>query len=280
MRPMPRRTGLVVDAPRARFDVICAGEALALWNAVGMQPRLRPGGGAVNAAFALARRGLRVGLATVVADDTFGRTLTSRLAAAGVDIGGVVLAAPRTDLVVVHGTGTAGEVVSYRDDEKPVTVPAGWSSEVLLLSGLSPVVAEAAALCKAARAARRAGTIVVVDVNARWQVWAGRDSRAIRMLLREADVVRCSARDLATLHLDVADVRASSRREAVLVLTSELGDAIASGPFGEVTVRATGPRSIEEGDALTAGVCAALARAGTPGEDRADLWRRALAPSP
>ena len=267
----------MLDAPRERFDVICAGEALALWNGIGLQPRLRPGGGAVNAAFSLARRGLRVGLATVVSDDSFGRALRSRLEAAGVGVAGVVLARPRADLVVVQGTGTAGELVSYREDEKPVDVPDGWSSDVLLLSGLSPVVAEAAALCKAARAARRAGTIVVVDINARWQVWAGRDARAIRMLLREADVVRCSARDLATLHLDVGDVRAASRRDAVLVVTGELGDAIATGPFGEVTVPATGsPRSIEEGDALTAGVCAALARAGSPGDDRADLWHRAL----
>lgn len=210
-------------------------------------------------------------------DDSFGRALTARLEAAGVDVGGVVLAAPRNDLVVVRGTGTTGDVVSYGNEERPVSVPDGWSSDVLLVSGLSPVVAEAAALCRAARAARRAGTMVVVDVNARWQVWAGRDARAIRMVLREADVVRCSARDLATLHLDVAEVRASSRRDAVLVVTGELGDAIATGPFGEVTVRATAPRSIEDGDALTAGVCAALAGAGALGEDRTDLWRRALA---
>jgi len=35
--------------------------------------RLRPGGGAVNVALALARQGLRVGLSTVLADDEFGQ---------------------------------------------------------------------------------------------------------------------------------------------------------------------------------------------------------------
>ncbi len=57
----------------AAFDVVCAGEAL--WDftsALGSgvpSPRFRAGGGAVNAAVALARGGLRVGLAAVVADD-------------------------------------------------------------------------------------------------------------------------------------------------------------------------------------------------------------------
>ncbi|MEO6576004.1 MAG: PfkB family carbohydrate kinase, partial [Polyangiaceae bacterium] len=71
----------VVD-PRARgFDVICAGEAL--WKleerdapfAIEPTLRLRPGGGAVNAALTLARQGLHVGLATVLGDDSFGRAL-------------------------------------------------------------------------------------------------------------------------------------------------------------------------------------------------------------
>lgn len=274
-------------SPARSFDVICAGEAL--WNVVApggdlftrsASVRFRPGGGALNAALALARSGLRVGLATAIGDDTFGRALFDRVAAAGVDVGGVSsLAPPRTGLVFVEGTGAAREIVSHREEERPIAIPAGWSSQVLLLSGLSPVVSHGAALCKAARAARRAGSIVVIDVNARRLVWGGHDSRATRTVLHEADVVRCSAEDLAVLHMDVATVRAALRKTAVLVASNGAGGAWAAGPFGEVAEaprKTAALRPLGSGDAFTAAICAELARAGQVGEGRGDFWQRAL----
>lgn len=278
---------MILEAPTARrFDVICAGEALwsltALGGAVFAGPaalRFRPGGGAANAAVALSQSGLRVGLAAALGDDRFGRALVQKIAAAGVDVGGVVLAPARAGIVFIAAAGAAGEVISRGEEEQPIAVPEGWSSRVLLLSGLSPVVAQGAALCKAARAARRAGTMVVIDVNARRHVWAGRDPRAIQAALREADVVRCSAEDLAALRVDAATVRAALRPGAVLVTSNAAGAAWASGPFGEIAeaprewaaLRARG-----SGDAFTAAICAELARAGEPGGDRGDLWGRAL----
>src|SRR5689334_10929886 len=90
----------VVD-PRPRgFDVICAGEAV-----LNMAQRdgliFRPEGGAINAALALARQGLRIGLASVLSDDTSGRAILAKVAASGVDIGGVELARPSSGLVFV-----------------------------------------------------------------------------------------------------------------------------------------------------------------------------------
>ena len=196
------------------FDVVCAGEAL--WRLAEGEDalRLRPGGGAVKAAFALARQGLRVGLATVLADDVAGRELVAKLAARGIDVGGVELAQRSSGIVLTEGRGGARQVVSFREEEQPIAIPAGWTSQVLLLSGMSPVVSHGAALCKAARAARRAGTVVVVDVNASWHLWKGRDPRNIRMVLREADVVWCSAEDLFGLDLDVASLQAALRPSA------------------------------------------------------------------
>jgi 2-dehydro-3-deoxygluconokinase len=281
LAPMRRETRVVLGARARSFDVICAGEALWKLTAPGgalftksAALRFRPGGGAVHAALALAQAGLRVGLATALGDDTFGRALLDRIAAAGVDVSGVTLAPPRTGLVFVEGTGTARQVVSYREEEPPVAVPAGWSSQVLLLSGLSPVLSHGAAVCKAARAARRAGSIVVVDVNARQHLWAGHDQRAIRMVLREADVVRCSAADLAVLGVDAATVRAALRKTAVLVVSNGTGDAWATGPFGEVAQapRATAAlRPMGAGDLFTAAICAELAHAGNAGESRIEL---------
>jgi sugar/nucleoside kinase (ribokinase family) len=273
-----------MNAPPGNFDVICAGEAR--WDlrapraAATDAARLRPGGGAVSAALALARRGLRVGLSTSVSDDTFGRALRKRIAASGVDVGGVTLAPPSEGLVFVEGEGASRQVLSFREVEMPMAIPAGWTSQVLLLSGLSPVVSYAASLCKAARAARRAGTLVVIDINARRHAWAGRDPRAILMLLREADVVRCSAGDCAALGVDVDAVRASLRPNAVLVGSNRAGDVWAAGPFGEVA--RPRPKDVAlsartgAGDAFTAAVCAELARAGHAGPAHVELWDRAL----
>ncbi len=255
--------------------MVCAGDALL--NAAERDGGFRPGGGAINAALALAGQGLRVGLASVLSDDIGGRALLAQVAASGVDIGGVQRAKPRSDLVFVKGG--ARQVVSFHEVEQPISVPEAWSSQVLLLSGMSPVVSHGAALCKAARAARRDGTIVVVDVNADWHRWKGRDSRAIRMVLREADVVSCSAQDLFGLNMDVPTLRGALRATAVLVLSDGAGRASATGPFGEVAHaldQAALFASLGESDAFSAAICSELARAGHTDEGGGALWARAL----
>jgi sugar/nucleoside kinase (ribokinase family) len=276
----------LLKPPQARsFDVICAGEAL--WSITGQggvfstsaSLRFQPAGGAVNAAFALAQTDLRVGLATALGDDSFGRALLGRIIKAGIDAGGVTLAPPGAGLVFVAGGGTGRQIVPFREEERPVEVPEAWSAQVLLLSGLSPVVSHGGALCKAARAARRAGSIVVVDINARRHVWAGRDPRAIRMVLREADVARCSLDDLEALGVPVEDVRSALRPSAVLVVSNGAGSTWATGPFGKIALAPPQRvllRAAGSGDAFTAAICAELARAGTPGEGREELWDRAL----
>jgi 2-dehydro-3-deoxygluconokinase len=269
------------------FDVVCAGEALwdltvprAFSPAQAAPMRFRAGGAAVNTALALAQKGLRVGLAAAIADDTLGRALCAKVAAAGVDVGGVALGRQSAGLVLVQSTGAARRIVAKQaDDVLPVTVPRAWEAQVLLLSGLTPALPHAAGLCKAARAARRAGTIIVVDVNARWRLWAGRDPRASRAVLHEADVVRCSIGDLTALVTDEASIRGAMRESAALVLTSSAGPARVTGPFGEI---AQAPRVVVTtdptgaGDAFTAAICAELARAGDYRPDDVELWTRVL----
>ncbi len=284
------------DAPRGRsvlpvlprnFEVICAGEAVwnvaapgAAFSPAGSPLRFTPGGGAVRTSLALAQHGVRVGLAAAFADDSFGRTLRERVAGAGVDVGAVVLTPPQSNLVFVDGFGASQQVVAFREEEQPLSVPEAWSSQVLLLSGLSPALTYGAALCKAARAARRAGSVVVVDANARRHVWNGRDSRAIRALLKEVDVARFSVEDLRALFLDEATVRGLLRPSAVLLLRTGTGETLATGPFGEIAWGGRGEgallRAIGAGDRFTAGVCAELARAGNPGEHSVAVWERAL----
>jgi sugar/nucleoside kinase (ribokinase family) len=269
------------------FDVVCAGEALWDFTAPGgFSPaqaaplRFRAGGAAVNTALALAKCGLRVGLAAAIADDTLGRALCAKVAAAGVDIGGVALGPQSPGVLLVQSAGASPRVVANQaEDVLPVAVPRAWQAQLLLLSGLTPALPHAAGLCKAARAARRAGAIIVVDVNARWRLWAGRDARASRAVLHEADVVRCSTGDLAALGTDEAAIRTAMRKSAALVLTSGAGAARVIGPFGELarapqTVLAADPTGA--GDAFTAAICVELARAGQYRPDDIELWDRAL----
>jgi sugar/nucleoside kinase (ribokinase family) len=267
--------------------VICAGEAL--W-AIALQGgarrsaaaplRFQPSGGAVNAALALVGAGVHVGLAAALADDTSGRALVARLSAAGVDTGGVALSRVPPGLVVVDEIDGGSRVLAHRAaDHLPVAIPAAWSSQVLLLSGLSPALAPMAALCKAARAARRAGALVVVDVNARREVWASHDPRVIRAILGEASIVRCSSADLAAMQCGPDALRAAMRRGATLVTTDGAGVAVASGPFGEVArpPEVVAPSRLPgAGDAFTAAICAELVRAGDRVEEQAETWDRAL----
>jgi 2-dehydro-3-deoxygluconokinase len=276
-----------LDRAQARtFDVIATGEATTNLTAPGgvssttsSALHFRPGGGAVTAALAMARAGLRVGLVTSLADDAFGRRVRARALHAGIDVGGVAVSRPRAGLVVLEGAGAAREIVPYRDEEVSLAVPDGWSAAVLLVAALSPVVAVGAALCKAARAARRRHATVVVDVHARWHLWAGRDPRAIHMVLREADVVHATTHDLAALGVDAEALRKMLRSEAVLVVTGATGEARATGPFGAVARGPLGPPSVapdRAGAPFAAAICAELASVGAIGVHRSDVWERAF----
>jgi sugar/nucleoside kinase (ribokinase family) len=285
---MLRERPLKTYPKRASFDVICAGEAHwrlhgASISAGSTEPLdFRAGGGALYTALRLREWGLHVGLATVIEDDSFGRELVERIALRGIDVGGVSFTHGRSELVVVEKTARSHEVVSFREFDSALEVPDAWSARVLLLAGLSPVVPYAAALCKAARAARRQGTPVVVAIDARRGLWRDRDPRAVRMVLREADVARCTDEDLEVLGLDIDALRSVLRETAVLVVTRRSGDAWALGPFGE-TRRLPRNRSPnlapswkDAPDPFAAAICAELARADSRGDDRSDLWDRVL----
>jgi len=272
------KSARLVDAQRrASFEVICAGEPL--WRTVsvgsdGPAPSAARAG-VLDVARILARKEFRVGLAIVLHDDRLGRAMRAEMASLGIDVGGVVLAAPAAGLVVVDAAGGQLGVVSERNATRDFEVPPGWSSPVLLLSGLSPVTSKAAALCRAARKARREGTMVVLDVTGSLRQWAGRDPRIVSMVIREADVVRCSLIDLAVLGTDSASVRRAMRSDATLVVSDEAATT-AVGPFGEVRVKGSATASEDPGEHCTATICAELARPHRGAESHEGRWQRVL----
>jgi sugar/nucleoside kinase (ribokinase family) len=228
----------------------------------------------VDVATRLAQRGLRVGLATVFDDDRRGRAQKARLAERRVDVGGVRLEAAATGLVVVDAVGGELDVLAERGASREFEIPRGWSSQVLLVSGLSPLTSKAAALCRAARRARRDGAIVVLDASGSLRQWAGRDPRTMAMVVREAHVVRCSVLDLAILGTDAASFRRALRADATLVVCDGAG-AIATGPFGEL--RADCDRATDDADErCTTAICDELARPARAVESDAGRWHRLL----
>ncbi len=264
--------------PRAKtFDVICAGEAQ--WRLALLDDGVTRGeAGVLHVARLLARSGLAVGLATVLDDDSFGRRTLERVSAAGIDVEGVKLEARARSLVVVDAHGGRSEARAEGDARRELDVPEGWSSSVLLLSGLSPFTAAAAGLCKAARRARRNGATVVLDFTANLRLWAGRDPRTIAMVLREADVVRCSFADLAVVGLDAESLRRTMRPGASLVLSDPTGTS-ATGPFGVVQHGPVRPEMVladGAAEACTAAICAELARPTRGAESTAGRWHRVL----
>ncbi|MEO7326929.1 MAG: PfkB family carbohydrate kinase [Minicystis sp.] len=271
------------------LDVLCLGEALWDLYAPRGQPfaqaaklALVPGGAAVNVALHLTKLGLRAGLCAVVGDDALGQALIARVAAAGVDCAQVSSAPPRTGLVFVERAGEARHVVGYRaSDERAPLVPREIGARALFLTGVTPDAGQLAGFLQAARRARRQRVTVVLDVNARPRRWVGRDASALIPLLREADLLRCSTDDLAALGLAIGTIEASMRAKATLIVSDGAGVTRALGPFGRVE-RAPRAARVQDptgaGDALTAGILAALLEEGEGGDEPRSgaSWARAI----
>lgn len=276
LRGMARSERTLGDIRTGRFDVICAGQPL--WRgSTGSLEDVARGSGSVLVAVTrvLARAGLRVAWAGVVEDDRRGRAVLDELTALRVDVGAVRLTSGGAGLVTIDSTGGWSGPVAERGAATAVEIPEGWSSPVLLLSGLKPVTAALAGFCRSARSARRRGAVVLLDLVGSLRDWAGHDPRVISMVLREADVVRCSFFDLAVIGVDARAVRRSMKPDATLVLDDD-GAAVALGTFGEVGANRDCSARLPP-VAYTAAICADHARPRGLGESTASRWHRILA---
>jgi 2-dehydro-3-deoxygluconokinase len=272
------------DAVATELDVLAAGEAL--WDLAPPRGqtleaaralRFRPGGGAVNAALALARMGWKVGLAAVVGDDALGEALAARVAAEGVSTALVQRAPPRTGLCFEEQRDRTARFVAYRPpDERAPAIGTSWSARVLLLTGILPSADQAESFGAAAREARRRGALVAADLDARPRFFRGRGAAELPAWLGDADVVKASEEDLAVMDLGEARLRAAMRPSAVLVVTAGPREARALGPFGEARrapAKTLAGSALGAGDAFTAGMLDVLLRGPAAG---AALWDRAL----
>ncbi|MGE5827954.1 MAG: carbohydrate kinase family protein [Micromonosporaceae bacterium] len=260
--------------------IVVCGEAL-----VDLVPRpgdglhvARPGGSPANVAVGLGRLGLDVCLLTRLADDHFGRLIRRHLACAGVDLS-LAVSTPRRCTVAMVNLRPGGDaaydffIAGGADDGwRPQALPAALPDGALHVSGsLALAWASMGDTVEALLDRERGRRVISLDPNPRPAL--ATDQAALRARLAgwvgRADLVKVSEEDLAWTHPGqrIADVARHWRGlgPALVVVTRAADGVYALGPAGEIELAAPRVAAVDTvgaGDAFTAGLLAALHRAG------------------
>lgn len=203
-------------------EVLCFGEALIdMLAEPGGSYRPYAGGAPANVAVALARLGVDAAFVGMLAEDAFGDTLLQSLKDAGVSTAYTVRTAEANTALAMVSLDADGErrFSFYRPPAadllfraghfKPESFREAAAFHCCSNSLTEPAIADAT--LEGARLARAAGAVVSVDVNYRpglWPIHADARPR-IWSLLRQADVVKLSASELAYLAEPMRDEQAA-----------------------------------------------------------------------
>ena len=187
------------------LDILCIGEPLVEFAEIGRADerlyRRGFGGDTANVAVAAARQGARVGYATALGDDPFGRGFVELCARDGIDHRAVTLEpGARTGLYFIH-YGPDGHVFSYdrqgsaASGINPADLPRELiaRSRVLQVSAISQAISASCtdAVFAAMHLARDAGRTTSYDTNLRLALWPLERARAtINAALALADIAR------------------------------------------------------------------------------------------
>ena len=160
------------------------------------------GGAESNVACHLAGLGVRAGWVSAVGDDALGRAVVSAVAAAGVDVSGVVVDPNRPTGLYFKEIGSAGAPVRYyragsaASGLAPSLVSTLDLNDVRLVhtSGITPALSETClALMRALFELPRHTHLMSFDVNWRPPLWIGRDTGVLTELANAADIVLLGA---------------------------------------------------------------------------------------
>jgi fructokinase len=260
--------------------IVVCGEAL-----VDLVPRAgdglhlaRPGGSPANVAVGLGRLGLDVCLIARLSEDHFGRLIRHHLVGSGVDLSLAVNTPQRCTVALVRldRSGDAaydffisgGADDGWRPAELPAALPAGALHVSCALALAKPSIGDTVEFLLTRERGRR---VISVDPNPRPALIT--DAAAARARLARwiglAHLVRASGEDLAWIHprQAVHDVARDWRRlgPALVVVTRGRDGVYALGPAGEIELGGPPVDAVDTvgaGDAFTAGLLAALQRAG------------------
>lgn len=268
------------------FDVVTAGEAMALFMAANAAPlaavrdfQRATAGAELNVAVGLARLRWRVAYLSAVGDDSLGRHLLDFIAAQGIDPRHVRIdAASPTGFMLkaLADDGADPQVEYYRGGSAAsrlsvADLPDDWPGARLLhLTGILPALSGS---CREltlamARQARAAGRTVTFDPNLRPRLWASQETMiaAVNEVAALADVVlpglaegrlltgRAAPQDIAEFYL------ARGARLVIVKLGADgayYATAAESGIAAAVPVRRI-VDTVGAGDGFAVGVISAL----------------------
>lgn len=224
------------SAETCRFDLMSLGECMIRLSPPGHgriefanNLEVWVGGGEYNAAYGLARLGLRTGFLSRLVDNPLGRIILNHGRAVGMDMDCVAIAkydgVGRADRIGLNftevGTGVRGSMTMYdrghsaASNMKPGMIDfkrvfAGDGVRWLHTGGTFAALSEGcASVCKDALiAAREAGTIASYDLNFRSKLWSPQEAqRVTRALLPYIDCLIGNEEDFQTaLGFDVDGV--------------------------------------------------------------------------
>jgi 2-dehydro-3-deoxygluconokinase len=195
----------------ATAELVTFGETMALLDAPTAGPlrhaahlTLSIGGAESNVAIAARRLGAETMWFGRVGDDEFGARVLREIRGEGVRLGAVIDDAASTGLMVKERTGPGRVRVRYyragsagsRLQPADVDAAAVANARILHVTGITPALSASArnTVHTAVAAARRAGTVVSVDLNYRQALWAPRDFAAtMRDIVASSDIVFGSA---------------------------------------------------------------------------------------
>jgi 5-dehydro-2-deoxygluconokinase len=241
------------------------------------------GGSAGNIAVALARQGAAVGLISAVSDDAVGRFCLAGLAREGIDTAHVRIAGGerRTSLALTETVADGCQTVIYRNgaadfalETADAEAPDYGAAAALVVTGTALAAQPSRGAAQRAMArARRAGAVVVLDIDWRAYSWSSpAEAAAVGLAAAEtADIVVGNETEFGLLAGGLAAGEALAARLAgggarVAIYkrggegcTSFAGAARIDTPVFRVAAR----KPTGAGDAFLGGLLSALA-AGTP----------------
>nr|WP_092774892.1 sugar kinase [Actinokineospora terrae] len=237
------------------------------------------GGAESNVARTLAGLGVRSAWVSAVGDDPFGRAVVAAVAAAGVDVSGVLVDPTRPTGLYIKESDAAGSPVRYyrRGSAASAMGPdtldrvdlAG--ARLVHISGITAALSpDCLALLRAVLDLPRTAHQVSFDLNWRPALWAGSDHGVLRELADRADIVLVGS--------DEAEVvwGAATPAEVRAVLPTPHTLVVKQGAVGATLLRHGQPEVFEPalrvevvepvgaGDAFAAGFLAAALRGEPP----------------
>ncbi|MFE9131296.1 sugar kinase [Streptomyces sp. NPDC007148] len=269
--------------PLRQGPVVCVGETMAALAPDPLGPldgadllRVDVAGAESNVALYLADHGIPARWVSAVGDDPFGRRVSARIAAGGVDVSGVRVDPERPTGLLLKDPGAQGTRVHYHRAGSAASAltpdvlddPAFADAALVHLSGITPALSSGCrALVERALRPDRPWP-VSFDVNHRPALWAGRSAAdVLRPLADLADIVLVGLDEAQALWgegiTDAEDVRGLLSGPRVLVVkdgdraaTAFVGDAVHSVPALKVRVA----EPVGAGDAFAAGFLSGLLR--------------------